>query len=328
MRVLAINGGNGVFVHPLKKYLVGNIEPRGIFHTKGDKQWKSNFNQKISRDSKPFRGLRIDVIIGAPDCGHSSVLSYSRSKKMSDPNLNDSLNLFVAEVNAFSPLLFFMENLEKGVDKMDLPSLFPNYHFRVITGSVTMYGNSQKSRKRALVIGAKNKKHLKYFKKPTNLKPLKTTQELLKGLRKPDLNLGNLREDINSTITLYGGYKETLLNIQKAWQSHNDSKWVVKDRNFKTAPGVYRNRPLDYPRTARKANRQFNHWGLMMSPRELARIQGVPDSFKIHMEIDSATYWINKGRATVTKCPPYEMGLWIKRKLLKLWKNENLSTGL
>jgi asparagine synthase (glutamine-hydrolysing) len=50
---------------------------------------------------------------------------------------------------------------------------------------------------------------------------------------------------------------------------------------MKNLPGVYRNLANEYPLTARKQNRQFNSLGYIMSPRELARIQGLPDDFKI-----------------------------------------------
>ena len=92
------------------------------------------------------------------------------------------------------------------------------------------------------------------------------------------------------------------------------SRWEVTDRNFSTAPGVYRNLEDSYPSTARKSNRQFSPTGTMMTPRELARIQGVPDDFIIFMDSPYSKdmkYWINKGRATVTKCPPYEIGKYI-----------------
>jgi site-specific DNA-cytosine methylase len=327
MRGLSICGGNGVFLYPLRNYIIGNIEPRGLFHTPNEEQWYANFSKPITRDSKQFQGSKVDFIIGAPDCGHSSVLSYSRSKKMSDPSLNDSLNLFVAEVNAFKPTLFFMENLPKALEKMDLESLFPHYHFKVITGSVTMYGNSQVNRVRSLLIGSRRPLLLKYFNKPNDIRGPKTCFDLLGDLKKEDLELGHIREPINSEITLYGGFKASLKDIRAAWLSTKDTKWVVKDRNFKTAPGVYRNKALDHPRTARKANRQFNHWGLMMSPRELARIQGVPDKFKIYIDPKRKQYWINKGRTTVTKCPPYEMGRFIKNCLEKLCKKENSFIG-
>jgi site-specific DNA-cytosine methylase len=62
-----------------------------------------------------------------------------------------------------------------------------------------------------------------------------------------------------------------------------------------------------------------------MSPRELARIQGVPDSFKIHLDKDNLQYWINKGRASVTKCPPYQIAQWFKERIescgIKEWKS-------
>ena len=55
-----------------------------------------------------------------------------------------------------------------------------------------------------------------------------------------------------------------------------------------------------------------------MTPRELARIQNIPDSFKIYMDIKNPIYWINKGRTTVTKCPPYDIGKWFYNQLIKI----------
>jgi len=324
MIILGVCGGNGVFLHPSRKYLIGNIEPRSLFHTKGDMQWRSNFKTPISKDDKPFRGTHVDIIIGAPDCGHSSVFSYSRAKKLSEPSKNDSLKTYVDCVNAFKPHLFFMENLEKGFERMLLHEFFPGYFYKTIIGSVSIYGNSQVTRKRALLIGCKVEEHLEYFKNPKGV-PLFTSGELLKGCKAEDITQGHIREDINNTITLYGGFKDTLKNIRKGWLDNPDMyKWKVEGRNFTTAPGVYINRANQFPKTARKANRQFNHWGLTMSPRELAKIQGVPDTFKIYIGLDPlhSTYWINKGRTSVTKCPPYEMGAWIKRKCKKLWRTE------
>jgi len=53
----------------------------------------------------------------------------------------------------------------------------------------------------------------------------------------------------------------------------------------------------------------------MMTPRQLARIQGVPDDFKIWFDKTSRTLSINKGRVSVTKAPPYEIGIWFKNTL-------------
>lgn len=69
--------------------------------------------------------------------------------------------------------------------------------------------------------------------------------------------------------------------------------------------------------TARKADRQFRPDGTIMSPGELAVIQGYPAKYKIFcIDTDNPkirNYWINKGRVSVTKGPSYEIGLWFKK---------------
>jgi site-specific DNA-cytosine methylase len=152
---------------------------------------------------------------------------------------------------------------------------------------------------------------------------LKTSGQLINDLRfvYPSLKLGHVREKDNTLITIYAGKKVKVGEIKKIWLTKhlNEKRLPVEGRNFTSAPGVYKNLEEDYPATARKQNRQFNHFGEMMSPRELARIQGLPDEFKIAMDDANIQYWINKGRATIAKCPPYEVGTYIKRKLIKIW---------
>lgn len=113
----------------------------------------------------------------------------------------------------------------------------------------------------------------------------------------------------------------SLAEIQLEWNERLKGKkrWTVEGGNFKTAPGVYRNLRNDYPATARKANRQYNHEGLTLTPRQLARIQGVPDEFRLYINIDKLNYWINKARTCVTKSPPYEISKWFKKKLEKCY---------
>lgn len=329
MKVLGVCAGNGVIIHPFKKHLVGNVETRAIFHSKGDKQWNSNFKSiPLYKSIVELRkGMKsdVDVIIGNPDCGHSSILSYSRRKALSDPRDNESLNLYIKCVKKYKPKIFLLENLPKLLDlcntdfwNLALPEYSMNYHI----DSVSRWGNSQKSRVRLIIIGIKTdfaKQHsdLQYhITQVYKLHDLKTTGELLEGLEEEDLEFGHVRENINDIITLYAGFKIPLKDVQRFWKENpTTSRWVVKDRKFSTAPGVYRNLKDKYPSTARKANRQFNPRGLQMSPRELARIQGVPDDFKIFMQEANKQYWINKGRATVTKTPPYEIGQWFFERL-------------
>jgi len=325
MNILGVEAGNGVLLHPLKEYLIGNIETRAIFHTSKNEQWVSNFEKipyyKSIEELRKGMKSHIDIIMGNPDCGHSSVLSYSRRKALSDPKENDSLNLYIKCIKKFKPKIFLLENLPKLLDTCDTifwDKILPDYSLNYLIYSVSRWGNSQMSRIRLIIIGIRadfaleNSNKLQYhFTEIYKLHELKTTGELLKGLEDEEIDLGHVREDIYSVITLYAGFKISLKNVQKFWQENPEfSRWIVKDRKFTTAPGVYRNPENKYPVTARKANRQFNPRGLQMSPRELARIQGIPDNFKIVIKEDNIQYWINKGRATVTKTPPYEIGQW------------------
>jgi len=334
LKILGVEAGNGVLLHPMKEYLIGNIETRAIFHTKENEQWESNFGKTPYFKSIPElrKGLKqpVDIIMGNPDCGHSSVLSYSRRKALSDPKENASLNLYIKCVKKFQPKIFLMENLPKLLDALPVSfwqDTFPDYCLTYSIGSVSDWGNSQKSRIRLIIVGVrtdfntKDNNELQYhFAEIYKLHKLKTTGELLKGLKDEDIELGHVREDINSIITLYAGFKISLKDVQQFWQENPEqSRWIVKGKKFSTAPGVYRNPKNKYPVTARKANRQFNPEGLQMSPRELARIQGVPDNFKIIIKEENKQYWVNKARASVTKTPPYEIGQWFFNQLIS-WK--------
>lgn len=336
MRVLGVCAGNGVMIHPLKKYLIANIEPRGIFHTPKDLQWICNFNAvPIGKDLKIIKNLAvpIDVIIGHPDCGHSSILSYSRKKSFGEPKENKSLTLFIDSVNKYKPKVFIMENLPALVNtfgKKSLKRAFKDYNLRFINEPVTKFGNSQQTRVRLLLIGVLKivpKKLTKCFK-VLNYENyhLKDTKTLLAGLKTEDFSLNHARESLDSVITIYAGKKMSLKEIQNHWLKgpKDETRFRVTDRKFTTAPGVYRNLENRAPFTVRKGNREFNPQGLMMSARERARIQGIPDSFELYFEEERAQYWINKGRVTATKTPPYEIGVWILKSLKKFNKKAKL----
>jgi len=331
MNVLGVQAGNGVIIHPFKEYLVGNLETRAVFHTKGNEQWLANFDgiplfKTIEQARKGIK-MTIDIIMGNPDCGHSSVLSYSRKKALSNPKDNESLNIYLRSIKRYKPKIFLLENLPKLLDTLNFDfwrKSFKQYHLIYHISSVNAWGNSQSTRIRLVIIGIRSDlcDKLQYqFNKVYKVNQLKTTKELLAGLDKEDFKLGHVRESLDEIITLYAGFKISLRNAQKVWVENPElSRWQVTGRKFTTAPGVYRNLPDKYPSTARKANRQFNPSGLQMSPRELARIQGVPDDFIIFMDKGNLQYWINKGRASVAKCPPYEIGKWF----FEVIKNTNL----
>ena len=341
-KVLGISSGGGVSLYPFKKYLIGNIEGRAIFHTPGNKQWKENFKgiplyRQIHQDYIPE--FSPDVVISSPDCGSGSVLRFSRAKKLGDHKKNDSLSMFFSGIVYWQPKFFLFENLEglfKSFERGDFYYILDNYRLIEHVAPVTMWGNSQIHRKRLIIVGIRkdlNPKIDRYFKLPDYRDRNKTCDQLygdLDNIRdfNTSVSTAHIRESILSEITIYAGKKMSITQIRDHWQTElkNKKRWEVTDRKFKNAPGVYRNRKNDYPATARKANRQFDHNGLMLSPRQLARIQGVPDEFKIMINPSNLNYWINKGRALVTKTPPMEISQWFKRKLDKtlkrgLWKS-------
>lgn len=335
-KVLGISAGLGVSLFPFRGNIIANIESRGLFHTKGDEQWRVNFpNVPLYKSSVNIIQDSIienpDIIISSPDCGSGSILRYSRSKRLGDHKKNGSLMMFFVGIKKYQPKFFLFENLDglfKSFPKERFIKLLSNYRLIEHNASVAHWGNSQKNRKRLVIVGVRrdvSTKVDKYFRLPEYKEP-KTCFQLYGDL--DNTVNGHVRESIASLISIYGGKRMTLSEIRKDWQKRLKGKkryYVPEDegRKFKTAPGVYRNLANDFPATARKANRQYDHEGLTLTPRQLARVQGVPDEFQLYIDPEKREYWINKARTTVTKTPPYEISAWFKRKLEKsihLWQ--------
>jgi site-specific DNA-cytosine methylase len=327
LKVLGICAGNGVILHPFRKTeILGNIEPRTVFHTPDDIQWKLNFRSEFDKSiDVNYNSNIVDVIIGAPDCGHSSVLAYSRGKKLSDPKDNASLQLYCDSVNKYEPKFFMMENLPRMLDNMgsDLMTIFKKYRLFEFIQPVSSWGNSQMTRIRLVIVGVRkdiNPKIDKFIKLPVIPRDsLKSEKELLAGLEEPNKDLCHIREPDDYEIPLYykGRRKISVAEARRLWLTEFKvlKKWPVKEGNLNNQPGVYRNFADDFPLTVRKQNRQFNHRGEQLTPREMARIQGVPDSFKLWYDESRSLFCINKGRVTVTKSPPYEIGSWFYKVL-------------
>lgn len=321
--VLGVCGGNGVILAPFaRRGLLANIEPRSAFSTPNDIQWRANFKAPVEIDLTST-WANVDVIVGAPDCGHSSVLSYSRAKKLSNPSDNKSLTLYISALKKYKPKMFLMENLPKMLDNYPklVPFLEKKYHVTLITEPVSFWGNSQVNRKRLVLVGirkdqdiAKYEKVLQSANSKFSSKPLKTSAELISGLGRLNPSNGHVREPYDYQVPLYyqGRRKLTTLEAKEIWNNEflGESRWEVNMERMKFQPGVYRNLANEYPKTVRKQNRQFNHLGDMLTPREMARIQGVPDHFKLWIDENRLLYCINKGRTTIAKSPPYEIGSW------------------
>lgn len=340
--VLGISSGFGVSLFPFKERLVANIEGRGIFYTPKCEQWKLNFGKiPIYRTLPPEKSHfpNIDVVISSPDCGSGSIFRLSRAKKLGNHNKNASLLMFFTGIKLYKPKFFYFENLDglfKSFKEKKFRKILKKYRLVIYNEPVSAWGNSQIHRKRLVIIGIRKdlpKRLKKCFRLPKSGE-LKTCLELYGDLNgkafgpmkdEALLRLAALREPIDSVISIHARKKMSLADIRDEWRNRLKGKkrWEVEGGNFSTAPGVYRNMDDDYPATARKANRQFDQEGYTLTPRHLARIQGIPDHFHIHIDPDKPGYWINKGRTVVTKTPPYEISVWFKSCLKKAFKKLN-----
>lgn len=334
--VVGVSAGLGVALYPFKDNLKFNIETRPVFHTSKNEQWEANFPEIPlfkKRAELPEYITGCDIIISSPDCGSGSILRMSRAKKMGDHKKNESLTLFFNSIIGYMPKIFLFENLDglfKSFPKDEFKELLRMYRLVEHNCSVSFFGNSQKTRKRLVIVGIRRDlpKHLsKYFKLPDFRNRILTCKELYGDLNKSNIALGHIREHSSLIISIYARRKLSINKIKLEWRSRLKGKkrWITDgNEKFSTAPGVYRNLANSYPATARKANRQFDHKGRMLSPRQLARIMGVPDDFKVWVDPNRKGYWINKGRTAVTKGMCYEVAEWFKSCLIKsqhIWRS-------
>lgn len=325
LRVLGICAGNGATLLPFYKSrrfeVVANIEPRAVFHSACSEQWVANYgNTPYLRELVPFQD--IDIIVGHPDCGHSSMLTLSRAKTFKDPRDNESLQLFFQALDLYEPNIWLMENLPGLLNtypRDTLSASLADYKLKFIEEPVSYFGNSQVHRKRLVIVG--RHKSIKRVTFATKANPqIETVGELIGDLvGTEDLAFGQVAEPLDKMVCLW--WKDRKIDLREArdrWLTDlaDTASWPGY-YNAKTQPGVYKLFKDGYPRTVRKQNRQFNQLGLPLTPREMARIQGIPDSFELYISRPRLEYWINKSRATVAKCPPYEIFKWFKRNILK-----------
>lgn len=325
MNVLGISAGQGALLFPFRKHLLGNIEPRGVFHTPGEEQWKANFG-----DIPFYKGYclqefdeKIDIIISSPDCGASSIMRLSKVKELGKPKDNRSLSLVIEGINYYKPKIFLIENLPR------LLSLLPNEYlqkalkdYKLIfhERSVSDYGNSQVSRKRLVIVGVHKKagkKYLNAFNEVFQVKTPTITRELL--FESPYGSNYNI--PIEKTLAMYDYRKLpakknlTVRKIQLLWNSDfkNEKKWPIKTAKMSTLPGVYRLELDKAPLTLRPADRQFRPDGYPLGILDFKAIMGFPKAYKIFMDEGNYFYWLNKARYTIAKGSVYEVGIWFKK---------------
>jgi site-specific DNA-cytosine methylase len=330
MNVLGISAGQGGLLFPFRKHLLGNIEPRGIFHTPGEEQWKANF-----KDVPFYKGYclqefdeKVDIIISSPDCGASSIMRLSKVKELGKPKDNRSLNLVIEGINYYKPKIFLIENLPRLLSLLPnkyLQEAFKDYKLIFHERSVSDYGNSQVSRKRLIVIGVHKKtgkKYLNAFNEVFQVKTPKLTRDLLSVSPYGS----NYNIPIEKTLAMYDYRKLpekknlTVEKIQVLWNSafKNEKKWPIKTAKMSTLPGVYRLELDKPPLTLRPADRQFRPDGYPLGINDFKAIMGFPKQFKIYIDQENYLYWLNKARYTIAKGSVYEISVWFKRCIKKV----------
>ena len=328
LKVLGVSAGQGALLFPFKENLIANIEPRAVFHTKEEEQWKLNFGDiPFLRNELP-NNIKADVIISSPDCGASSIMRLSKVKQLGKPEENKSLNLVIQAINKYRPKVFLLENLPRLVTL--LPKEFfeiqvPGYKLIYHQRSVSDFGNSQVSRKRLIIIGIKFKSK-SYLDKFNNIFRVDTPVSSRKLLEGPYFkgNKSNYMPPLNKILAMYD-YRAlpekknlTVKQIKKLWDTDfkNEKKWPIKTAKMSTLPGVYR---LEYdkaPLTLRPADRQFRPDGYPLGINDFKNIMGLPTDFKIYMNENNYLYWLNKARYTIAKGSVYQVGIWFKKCIL------------
>lgn len=326
--LLGICAGQGALLFPFlksKKFnLLGNIEPRSVFHTKPESQWKANFKgipflkgYELPEDWHP------DIILSSPDCGSCSVMRLSKSKTLGDPKSNKSIQLVFQAIQYYEPALFLIENLPRLlslISKEMLTDFFKNYKLIFHERSVSDFGNSQVSRKRLVIVGVhldKGKEYLDSFNEVFQVKTPKLTRDLL--FVSPYGSNYNI--PIEKTLAMYDYRKLpekknlTVEKIQVLWNSafKNEKKWPIKTAKMSTLPGVYRLELDKPPLTLRPADRQFRPDGYPLGINDFKAIMGFPKKFKIYIDQENYLYWLNKARYTIAKGSVYEVGIWFKK---------------
>lgn len=329
MNILGVSAAQGALLFPFlhsKKYkILANIEPRGVFHTSCESQWKLNFG-----DIPFYRGFclqefdeKVDIVVASPDCGIASIMRLSKVKELGNPKDNRSLNLVTAAIMEYKPKIFLIENLPRLLSLLPrdfFEETFKDYKLIFHERSVSDYGNSQVSRKRLIVIGVHKKtgkKYLNAFDEVFQVKTPKLTRDLL--FVSPYGSNYNI--PIEKTLAMYDYRKLpekknlTVEKIQMLWNSafKNEKKWPIKTAKMSTLPGVYRLELDKPPLTLRPADRQFRPDGYPLGINDFKTIMGFPKKFRIYIDQENYLYWLNKARYTIAKGSVFEIAIWFKR---------------
>lgn len=327
LRVLGIAAGQGALLHPFlgnrNCQIVANIEPRGVFHTPKEEQWKLNFGDIPFLRQGFDQNWRPNVIVSSPDCGASSIMRLSKVKQLGKPAENKSLNLVIEGILFYKPKFFLIENLPRLlslVPKSYFEEAFKDYHLIFHEVSVSEFGNSQISRKRLIIIGFKSRGYKKLFTSIFQVNTPKLSRNALEAPYFKGKN-ANYMPPKNKTLAMYDYRKLpdktclTVREIHRLWMKDfkNEKKWPIKTAKMATLPGVYRLEADKPPLTVRPADRQFRPDGWPLGILDFRNIMGFPENYQLFMDDSSEKsylYWLNKSRYALAKGSVYEVGLW------------------
>lgn len=327
LKVLGVCAGQGALLFPFRDQLLANIEPRAVFHTKNEEQWRANFGEIPFLKSYEVPNYKPDIIISSPDCGASSIMRLSKKKTLGKPQENKSINLVIKAIQELKPKIFLIENLPRLLSFISIEEfekLFSDYKVIYHQASVSEYGNSQISRKRLVIIGVNyrhGKNYLDSFNKKFKVKELKVTRNLLE----PAYTGSNYMIPLNKVLAMYDyrclpkKINLTVERIRELWINdfRDEKKWPIKTAKMGTLPGVYKLEDDKPPLTLRPADRQFRPDGWPLGVEDFKNIMGFPKRFKIYFpekpDESEFLYWLNKSRYTIAKGSVYEVGRWFKK---------------
>ena len=324
LKILGICAGQGALLFPWRNQLLGNIEPRSVFHTPKEEQWRLNFGEiPFLRNELPEK-WHPDIILSSPDCGASSTMRLSKAKELGNPEKNKSIQLVIEGIMQYQPKVFMIENVPRLMNLMPekiWQEALPNYNISFKVNSVSDFGNSQVSRKRLIIIGIKNtaKSYINCFDIIFSVNTPKLSRFILEAANTQPLI------PFDKVLAMYDYRKLpkkknlTVKEIQHLWTHDfkDEKKWPIKTAKMQTLPGVYKLDPDKPPLTLRPADRQFRPDGLPLGIQDFKNIQGFPKRFQIYLPEENYLYWLNKARYTIAKGAVYEVGIWFKKCIRK-----------
>ena len=336
LRILGVSAGQGALLFPFINRenckILGNIESRGVFHTPNEEQWKANFgNIPFLREGFDPK-FKPNIIVSSPDCGASSIMRLSKVKQLGNPEENKSLNMVIQAILYYNPRVFLIENLPRLLSLIPIKyfeDIFNEYHLKFHEVSVSAFGNSQISRKRLIIIGARSRITFKRFISIFKVNTIKLSRNSLEAAYfKSKSNNYNYMIPLNKTLAMYDYRKLpkkenlTVKEIHDLWMGDfkDEKKWPIKTARMSTLPGVYRLEEDKHPLTVRPADRQFRPDGWPLGLGDIRNIMGFPKTFRIYMDDSSERsylYWLNKGRYTLAKGSVYEVGEWFRQCLVR-----------